>query len=284
MVLGSARTRSESRADHVNKTVPTSTLEAGPGKRVVVITGASGGIGSAIARKFAGAGYSLVLHAFRNGQAADALATSIQSSGGEATVITADLTDASDRARLVATAFSWRQQVDVWINNAGADVLTGAAQELDFASKLSLLWRTDVEPTLLLSRDVGRRMRRGGVILNVGWDQAATGMAGDSGEMFAATKGAIMAATRSLAKSFAPRLRVNCLAPGWIKTEWGEQSSEYWSERARREALRDRWGTPDDVAAAALFLASDDADFVTGHVLPINGGLSGYERWADPHE
>ena len=96
------------------------------------------------------------------------------------------------------------------------------------------LWRVDVVATLRLSRAVGQRMQqRGrGVILNMGWDQAETGMAGDSGEMFAATKGAVMAATRSLAKSLAPEVRVNCLAPGWIRTEWGEQASDEWQERA----------------------------------------------------
>ncbi len=114
--------------------------------------------------------------------------------------------------------------------------------------------------------------RRQGVILNMGWDQAATGMEGDSGEMFAATKGAVMAFTRSLAKSLAPHVRVNCLAPGWIQTEWGATASEAWQQRAVAEALLDRWGTAEDVAKVARFLASDDASFITGQILDINGG------------
>jgi NAD(P)-dependent dehydrogenase (short-subunit alcohol dehydrogenase family) len=127
---------------------------------------------------------------------------------------------------------------------------------------------------LRLSRAVGKRMReRGhGVIINMGWDQAETGMAGDSGEFFGAVKGAVMSATRSLAKSFAPEVRVNCIAPGWIRTAWGQQASNEWQERAKRESLTGRWGDPEDVARVACFLASPAAAFVNGQVIAVNGG------------
>jgi 3-oxoacyl-[acyl-carrier protein] reductase len=111
------------------------------------------------------------------------------------------------------------------------------------------------------------------VILNMGWDQAWQGMGGDSGELFATTKGAIMSMTKSLAQSLSPEVRVNCLAPGWIKTKWGEQAPHYWSERAKRESLADRWGTPEDVANVAAFLCSHAARFVSGQIVPINGGF-----------
>ena len=85
-----------------------------------------------------------------------------------------------------------------------------------------------------------------------------------------------MAASRSLAKSLAPEVRVNCLAPGWIRTEWGEQASAEWQERARRESLLGRWGEPEDVARVACFLASPAAAFINGQIIHINGGrLSG---------
>jgi 3-oxoacyl-[acyl-carrier protein] reductase len=115
-------------------------------------------------------------------------------------------------------------------------------------------------------------VRGHGAIVNMGWDQAETGMAGDSGEFFAATKGAVMAATRSLAKSLAPEVRVNCVAPGWIRTEWGEQASAEWQERAQRESLLGRWGKPEDIARVACFLASPAAEFVNGQIIHINGG------------
>jgi len=82
-----------------------------------------------------------------------------------------------------------------------------------------------------------------------------------------------MAFTRSLARSLAPEVRVNCLAPGWIRTEWGEHASEYWQQRAVDSCMLGRWGTPEDVARVARFLVSPAADFVTGQIVPINGGL-----------
>ena len=99
----------------------------------------------------------------------------------------------------------------------------------------------------------------GGSIVTMGWDQAETGMEGDSGELFAATKGAIMAFTRSLALSLAPEVRVNALAPGWIKTAWGESASAAWQDRVLRETPLARWGTPEDVARVARFLVGPDA-------------------------
>jgi 3-oxoacyl-[acyl-carrier protein] reductase len=106
----------------------------------------------------------------------------------------------------------------------------------------------------------------------MGWDQAETGMAGDSGELFSAAKGAIMAFTKSLALSLAPTVRVNALAPGWIKTSWGRTASQAWQDRVLRETPLRRWGTPEDVAQAARFLISPAAAFVTGQVLRVNGG------------
>jgi 3-oxoacyl-[acyl-carrier protein] reductase len=243
--------------------------------QVAVVTGASGGIGRAIALELARCGAHLVVHACRRIDAAEALAGQIRGLGREATVLLADLADSTARGGLAEAAWSWRGGIDVWVNNAGADVLTGAASHWPFERKLQALWQVDVAATLALSRLIGPRMKAGGrgAIVNIGWDQAEQGMAGESGELFAAAKGAVMAFTRSLAQSLAPEVRVNCLAPGWIRTAWGEKASEYWQQRAARQSLRARWGTPEDVARAAAFLASPAADFITGQVIPINGGF-----------
>jgi 3-oxoacyl-[acyl-carrier protein] reductase len=214
-----------------------------------------------------------VVHAGHNRVGAETVAESIRALGRQAHVVIADLSDVGFQDHLMDAAWNWRP-IDIWINNAGADVLTGPAADWSFDEKLAVLWNVDVVATLRLSRLAGERMRaRGrGVIVNLGWDQAETGMAGDSGQMFGAVKGAIMAATRSLAKSLAPTVRMNCVAPGWIRTKWGEEASAEWQERAQRESLVARWGQPEDVARAVRFLASPAAAFINGQVIHVNGG------------
>ena len=241
--------------------------------QTAVVTGSSSGIGRAIALELAGAGADVLVHARQNGTGAENVADQVRSLGREARMVLSDLSEPGKQDRFVLDAWSWRN-IDIWINNAGVDVLTGAAADWSFETKLAALWKVDVVATLRLSRAVGQRMReRGrGAILNMGWDQAETGMLGDSGEIFGAVKGAVMAATRSLAKTLAPEVRVNCIAPGWIQTKWGQQASAEWQERARRESLLARWGQAEDVARAACFLVSPAAGFINGQIIPINGG------------
>ena len=247
--------------------------------RVAVVTGSSRGVGAAMALELARGGADVLVHGWQSENAAAEIVQQIQQLGRQAQFIKADLATPEGYAPFVEAAWQWQQGVDIWINNAGVDVLTGTRAEHSFEEKLDHLWRVDVLGTIGLSRLVGQRLRETAdpgnppVILNVGWDQAERGMGGDSGEMFAAIKGAVMAFSRSLAQSLAPEVRVNCLAPGWIKTAWGEQASTAWQERAVGEALLQRWGTPQDVATVARFLASPAAAFVTGQVIPINGGF-----------
>ncbi len=238
-----------------------------------VVTGSSTGIGRAIACALAEAGANVLIHARRSHAEAEQAALHVRSLGHDTRVVLADLSDLAEQDRLAREAWAWRP-IDIWVNNAGADVLTGAAAQWSFEEKLNALWHVDVVASLRLSRAVGARMREHGhgAIINIGWDQAETGMAGDSGEFFSAVKGAVMAATRSLAKSFAPHVRVNCIAPGWIRTEWGEQASEEWQQRAKHESLLNRWGEAEDIARLACFLASPAASFVNGQSINVNGG------------
>ncbi|MGB6043442.1 MAG: SDR family oxidoreductase, partial [Pirellulales bacterium] len=240
-----------------------------------VVTGAASGIGRQIALRLAAAGANCLLHTRKNEDALRDVARRIQDSGSEVLSIVGDLASGDQQERLCREAFEWNSKIDIWINNAGADVLTGEAADWSFEDKLQQLWEVDVVATIRISRIAGQRMKEvgGGVLLNMGWDQAEHGMAGDSGEMFAASKGAVMAFSRSLARSLAPEVRVNCLAPGWIRTAWGEHASDYWQQRATEDSLLGRWGTPEDVARVAHFLVSPAASFITGQVIPINGGM-----------
>ncbi len=249
--------------------------EAGElGGRVAVVTGSSGDIGRAIALELAAAGADCLIHGRANREGAEATAAEVRRGGRQAELLLADLAETDQQDDFAARAWAWRGHVDIWINNAGVDTLTGAAAEWSFEQKLTALLQVDVLATVRLSRAVGTRMKQrgSGTIINIGWDQSETGMAGDSGELFAATKGAVAAFTRSLAQSVAPEVRVNCIAPGWIKTAWGRQASDAWQERAVGESLLGRWGTPEDVARMARFLVSPAAAFINGQVIAVNGG------------
>ena len=239
-----------------------------------VVTGSSSGMGRAIAWELARGGARLVVHCRNSVDSAEELVDSIRSSGGEAELMVADLSDPVEADAMLESSWQALGQVDAWINNAGVDILTGDGAKLSYGEKLEALIAVDLRASMLLARRAGAAMkeRRGGVILNMGWDQAAVGMEGESGELFGAIKGGVMAFTRSLALSLAPEVRVNCLAPGWIRTAWGEEAPAEWQQRVLREVPLGRWGTPEDIARTARFLLSDEASFISGQVVNINGG------------
>ena len=260
--------------------------------RKVLITGASGGIGRAIAERFAAAGDSLILQAFTNSQALQELQSAYPKA--KIHVLTCDLTDPAAQDDLAEQAWNWeRPGLDVLIQAAGVDILTGERKTWTFDQKLEALWKVDVQAGIRLARTLGMRMKATaeangasasrppesssavphGVILNIGWDAVSFGMAGDSALLFAAAKGAVTAFSRSLAATLAPFVRVNVLAPGFVQTRWGEEAPPAWQNRVKQASLLDRWGNPQDVANAAFFLASPEADFLNDVVLPVNGGM-----------
>ena len=260
------------------------------------MTGSSSGIGRAIAERLADDFSAVIVHGYRNRTGAAETVANLEARGVAATMVMADLSDPVQRQRAIAEALNWRGVPHVLINNAGLDVLTGEAKHWSFEEKLSRLWSMDVMGTIAMSRELGQHMRSAHVetmqenstatstpysIINMGWDQAEVGMEGDSGEMFTTIKGAVMAFTRSLARSLAPHVRVNCIAPGWIRTKWGDSTDAYWNARATQESLLGRWGTAEDVAGVVRFLVSDAASFVNGQIVPVNGGFAG-TLWREP--
>ena len=243
------------------------------GLRVAVL-GSTSGIGRAVALKLGEAGADVIVHGRASREAAEEVAGLVRRSGSRAAVLMADLGDREAGDRLVERAWGLWDGLDAWLHLAGADTLTGEGAKLPFDDKLDRLWAVDVVSTIRLCRAVGRRMKATGrgSIVTMGWDQAETGMEGDSGELFTATKGAVLAFTKSLALSLAPEVRVNAVSPGWIKTAWGGSASSAWQERVLRETPLARWGSPDDVAEACRFLVGPSSAFFTGQVLRVNGG------------
>ncbi|MGI8715055.1 MAG: SDR family NAD(P)-dependent oxidoreductase [Solirubrobacteraceae bacterium] len=238
-----------------------------------VVTGASSGIGRAIAVAFAAAGARVGLGFFHSSQDAWELAGEL---GSGHPPLRADLSTPEGCASIVHEAFAALHHVDVWVNNAGADVLTGEAGRWPAERKLQALLELDLKGTIRCSRLVAPRMRPGSCIINMGWDHATIdGMAGDDTQLHAAVKAGVLGFSKSLARSLAPNVRVNVLCPGWIETAYGAGADrDFYAEIAAGTPLG-RWGRPGDVAAAAVWLASPAAAFVTGQAVNINGGVVG---------
>ncbi|MEO9591298.1 SDR family NAD(P)-dependent oxidoreductase [Rhodopirellula bahusiensis] len=255
----------------------------------IVVTGASSGIGRAIAIRLAVAEQAasrrsrILVHYCRNRDGAESTAEAIREQGQDADIIAADLSNADDVTRLANKAFETLGSIRTWVNNAGLDVLTGAASEWSFDEKLQKLLAVDVQGTIALSRLVGNRLKQqtetqassdpiAPSIVFIGWDQAPHGMEGDAGMMFGPVKAAVMAFSASLAQTLAPHVRVNTVSPGWTQTAWGETTSGYWDDRAKQQSLMNRWGRPEDIAEAVAYLVAPENSFVSGQNININGG------------
>jgi 3-oxoacyl-[acyl-carrier protein] reductase len=253
-----------------------------------VVTGASGGIGRQIAVALAAKGVSQIgVHYAANAAAARQTAAQLDQLGCQAVLLQADFASASECHQLVDEAFQRIANPTLWVHAAGADVLTGQAGQRTFQEKLRRLVEVDLIGSITVARRVAAKLAE--IVANadddgapaslilIGWDQATEGMEGDAGQMFGPIKAGVEALGKSLAQEFAPQVRVNTIAPGWIRTAWGEGVSGYWDARARGQALMNRWGTGEDIGAAAAFLADPASSFITGQTLAVNGGFN--RRW-----
>lgn len=244
--------------------------------RRAVVTGASSGIGRAVARALAREGAAVIVGYRKSKAAADACVAGIRALGGTAYAVATDVTRARDIDALLSNGCQRLGGIDLWVNMAGADILTGSGAALSDEEKLSCLIETDLRGTILASWAAASELSKhaGSCLINTSWDLALHGMAGRNPEMFAATKAGITGFTRALARSLAPNVRVNEVAPGWIETEFAltAMGADYRNGIIAGTPLK-RFGQPADVAEAVVFLASNDAAFITGQTLMVNGGF-----------
>jgi 3-oxoacyl-[acyl-carrier protein] reductase len=244
--------------------------------KAALITGASSGIGRAIAVAYAAAGADLVLTYRVNRDGAEETARRARELGRRVEVTRGDVAESGDLDGLAHAARRTFGRVDVWVNNAGADILTGDAARLSNIEKLDRLLSVDLRGTVLASWKAVELMRAqpgGGVILNMSWDRVLSGgMPGDYAQVFCAAKGGVYSFSRALAHSVAPQIRVNVLGPGWVETAYGSGLDPAVKQRITATIPLGRWGTPEEIAHAAVYLVSDAAGYVTGQMLMINGG------------
>jgi 3-oxoacyl-[acyl-carrier protein] reductase len=244
-------------------------------RKIVLVTGASSGIGRAIALGCARAGADVAL-TYRDNQAgAEETAAAIRELGRRAEVLRVDISVGADVTGLAAEVRRRFARVDVWINNAGADILTGRGGQLSRLEKLDLLLAVDLRGTVLASWAAVELMRAqgGGTIINMSWDHVSLGMAGENPILYSAAKGGIMSFSKSLAREVGPEIRVNILAPGFIETAFGKDANERFRAQVVAKTPLGRWGVPEDLAGAAVFLASDASAYMTGQMIMVNGGV-----------
>lgn len=242
-------------------------------ERIAVVTGGSRGIGRGIALELAKRGAAVVVNYHSSADAANEVVQQITNAGGKATAVQADVSQEDDANRLIKTAIDTYGKIDILINNAGTTrdnviMLMGAD---DFDTVI----QTNLRSTWLCSKAAVRAMmrKRYGRIVNI---TSISGIMGNAGQTnYSASKAGIIGFTKALAREVASRsITVNAVAPGFVATDLTASLPEDIAQKINENIPLGRWATIEDVALATAFLASDEAAYITGHTLNVDGGLA----------
>ena len=240
--------------------------------KCALVTGASRGIGRAVALKLASEGAKVALNFAGNESAAEAVRQEIEAAGGEAILVKADVANEAavqDMVQKTADAFG---RIDILVNNAGItrDGLLALMKEEDWDAVLS----TNLKGVFLTTKAAAKLMmkQRAGRIVNMASVVGVTGNAGQAN--YSAAKAGVIGFTKTIAKELASRgITANAVAPGFIDTDMTSGLPDKAKEAALSGIPLGRMGTPEDIAAAVLFLVSDQASYITGQVLNVDGGM-----------
>ncbi len=240
--------------------------------KVALVTGGSRGIGRAICVRLAAAGAFVIVNSARHEEAARQTLRLISDAGGEAEALSFDVADHGAATGAIADLVKRKGRIDILVNNAGEsrDGLLVRMKEEDWDRVIG----TNLKGAFNCCRAVAYTMmkQRSGRIINVSSIVALSGNAGQAN--YSASKAGLVGLTKSLARELAPRgICVNAVAPGLIDTDMTSALTEEQREKVLLEIPLSRLGTPDDVAGVVMFLASDDAGYITGQVFGVNGGL-----------
>ena len=240
--------------------------------KTAVVTGGSRGIGRAIALAFAEQGAEVVIVATKCSEAAEAVIAELVAKGSNARLYACDVSDPEAVTRVMAQILADYGHVDILVNNAGItrDNLLPGLGESDIDDVIDVNLKGTIRVTRAFIRAMAKQ--RSGVILNI---SSVVGLMGNSGQTnYAASKAGVIGFTKSVAKEYGRRnIRCNAIAPGYIATEMTAALGAEKTEEIAKQLPLGRLGRPEDVAALALFLASDAASYITGEVISVDGGM-----------
>ena len=240
--------------------------------KCALVTGASRGIGRAVALKLASEGAKVALNFAGNEAAANSVRQEVEAAGGQAILVKADVSDEAAVQQMVQTTADAFGRIDILVNNAGItrDGLLARMKEEDWDAVLS----TNLKGVFLTTKAVAKLMmkQRAGRIVNMASVVGVTGNAGQAN--YSAAKAGVIGFTKTIARELASRgITANAVAPGFIDTDMTAALSDKAKEAALAGIPLGRMGLPDDIAAAVLFLVSDQASYITGQVLNVDGGM-----------
>jgi 3-oxoacyl-[acyl-carrier protein] reductase len=242
------------------------------GGKVAIVTGASRGIGRAIAERFATEGARVVVNFVSNEAEANKVVGGIKQGGAEAVAVRGDVSRSADVKHLVESAVSQFGRVDILVNNAGVMITKPALEATE--EDWDLTMDVNLKGAYLCSKEVAPLMmkQQGGRIINMSSNSGLYHPSAMRFTEYVVSKAGMNGLTKALALAWGPHITVNAICPGWIKTDMIANTDPEVEKRILGETALGRWGTPDEIAGAAVFLASKDASFITGELLIVAGG------------